>query len=195
MPRLATRFVAAGLALGIGLAGIGLLVLPQRVRADRLDREIGVARRNVAVASAFARTYHPEALDSADLFRLSKAMPSAVEMPSLLLQLDRLAGTAGITVDSFAPRAPVAHPGYRAVPIDLSAHGSFYALSDFLLRVRSAVRVRGKSLDVSGRLFAIDRLALTQPANPGDLQIDLTISAFTFAGEAALSPSTGPHPG
>lgn len=195
MRRLDARLVAVGFALAVGLAGIALLVLPQRGRAHQLDREIAVARRNVAAAGAFAKTYHPEALDSADLFRLSKAMPSAVEMPSLLLQLDRLAGTAGVTVDAFVPRDPVPRSGYRAVPIDLTAHGSFYALSDFLLRLRSAVRVRGSSLDAGGRLFEVDRLALSQPATGGGLRADLTISAFAFDGEAGPSQSTSAHGG
>ena len=176
--------VAAGLALAIALAGAGLLVLPQRDQARALDREIATARAKVAAAGDFARTYHPEALDSADLFRLAKAMPSTAGMPELLLQLERQAGSAGVTLDSVEPRDPVAHGSYHAVPIDLTLHGSFYSLSDFLLRLRSSVRVRGSALDVGGRLYAIDRLALAAPARDGSLKATLRVSAFAFDGAA-----------
>lgn len=190
--RLRVPLAAAGLALAVGVAGAGLLVLPQRDRADRLDRQIAKARAEVAVAGDFARTYHPEALDSADLFRLSKAMPSSVGMPDLLLQLERVAGSAGVSLDAVAPHDAVQHRGYRALPIDVTASGSFYAISDFLLRLRAAVRVRGSNLDVTGRLYAIDRLSLSTPARGSDLQANLTVSAFAFdAASSALPPTPG----
>ena len=91
LKRLRHPLAAAGLALAVAVAGIGLLVLPQRDRSGRLDREIASTRVQVASASAFVKEYHPEALDSADLFRLSKALPSSVGMPDLLLQLQHLA--------------------------------------------------------------------------------------------------------
>lgn len=184
--RLTVPLIALTLALAVAVAGAGLLVLPQRKQADRLDAEIATLRAQVAAAGDFARSYRPEALDSADLFRLAKAMPSTVGMPDLLLQLERMAGSAGVTLDVVAPRDEARRSGYRAVPIDLTARGSFYALSDFLLRLRSTVRVRGTSLDVSGRLYAIDRLALAQPARGGDLRATLTVSAFAFDGVQSL---------
>jgi hypothetical protein len=184
--------VALVLALAVGLGGVGLFVLPQRERANVIDAEIVTARARVAVAGDFAKTYRPEALDSADLFRLAKAMPSSVGMPDLLLQLERSAASSGVTLDAVSPRAAVQRRGYRAVPIDLTAQGSFYAVSDFLLRLRSAVRVRGTSLDVTGRLFAVDRLTLTQPVRGQDLSVTLTVSAFAFDGAAVpATPAAG----
>jgi Tfp pilus assembly protein PilO len=186
--------VAAVVALAVAVIGIGLLVLPQRSQADRIDAEIATARAEVAAAGDFARTYRPEALDSADLFRLSKAMPGAVGMPELLVQLERAAASAGVTLDSVEPRAPVQRDGYRAVPIALVARGSFYSVSDFLLRLRSTVRVRGSALDVSGRLYAVEDLALSRPVGGGDLRARFTVTAFAFDGAAAV-PSARPAAG
>ena len=186
--RLRAPVVALALALAVGLGGVGLFVLPQRERANAIEAEIATLRARVAVAGDFAKAYHPEALDSADLFRLAKAMPSSVGMPDLLLQLERAAASAGIELDAVAPREAVQRRGYRTVPIDLTARGSFYAVSDFLLRLRSAVRVRGTSLDVNSRLFAVDRLALAQPARGQILSASLTVSAFAFDG--ATVPAT-----
>ena len=186
--RLRAPVVALALALAVGLGGVGLFVLPQRERANAIEAEIATLRARVAVAGDFAKAYHPEALDSADLFRLAKAMPSSVGMPDLLLQLERAAASAGIELDAVAPREAVQRRGYRTVPIDLTARGSFYAVSDFLLRLRSAVRVRGTSLDVNSRLFAVDRLTLAQPARGHDLSASLTVSAFAFDG--ASVPAT-----
>ncbi len=186
--RLRPALVAAALALAVGLGGVGLLVLPQREHANVIDAEIATSRARVAVAGEFAKAYRPEALDSADLFRLAKAMPSSVGMPDILLQLERTAAAAGVTLDAIVPRETVQRRRYRAVPIDLTARGSFYAVSDFLLRLRSVVRVRGTSLDVNGRLFAVDRLTLAQPARGQDLSASLTVSAFAFDG--ASVPAT-----
>lgn len=185
--RLAAPLAAAALALAVAVAGAGLLILPQRQHAKRLDAQIAALRGEVDAASSFATSYHPEALDSADLFRLAKAMPSRVAMPDLLLQLERMAGSAGVTLDAVAPRDPVQRQGYRAVPIQLSAHGPFYSVSDFLLRLRSTVRVRGEALDVSGRLYAVDALRIDEPAgSSGNLKLQLTVSAFVYDGVAAL---------
>ena len=193
--RLRSPLVALVLALAVGRGGVGLFVVPQRERANAIDAEISTARARVAVAADFAKSYRPEALDSADLFRLAKAMPSFVGMPDVLLQLERAAGNAGITLEAVVPRKAVAHPGYRAVPIDLTAHGSFYAVSDFLLRLRSAVRVHDTSLDVNGRLFAVDRLTLAQPVQGQDLTASLTVSVFAFDGfRLPATPAAGSAP-
>ena len=185
--RLSVPLAAAALALAVALAGAGLLVLPQRQHVQKLDTEIAALRGEVDAASSFASSYHPEALDSADLFRLAKAMPGSIGMPDLLLQLERMAGSAGVTLDAIAPRDPVQRKGYRAVPIRLTAHGPFYSVSDFLLRLRSTVRVRGSALDVSGRLYAVDALRIDEPAGAaGDLKLAVTVSAFVYEGVSAL---------
>ena len=188
--RLRSLGLAAAVALAVAVAGIGLLVLPQREESDRLDTAIAGARAEVAAAGDFARTYRPEALDSADLFRLSKAMPGAVGMPELLVQLERAAASAGVTLDAVEPREAVQREGYRAVPIALAARGSFYGVSDFLLRLRSTVRVRGAALDVNGRLYSVEDIALARPSGSGDLRARLTVTAFAFDG-AARVPATG----
>jgi hypothetical protein len=190
--RLAPALAASALALAIGLGAVALFVLPQRERANAIDTEIATSRARVAVAGDFAKSYRPEALDSADLFRLAKAMPSSVGMPDLLLQLEREAANSGITLDTVVPGKAVQHPGYRAVPIDLTARGSFYAVSDFLLRLRSAVHVRGVNLDITGRLFAVDRVALAQSARGQELSASLTVSAFAFDGASVpATPASG----
>ena len=184
--------IALALALAVGIGGVGRFVLPQRDRANSIEAEISRLRTRVAAAGDFAKAYRPEALDSADLFRLSKAMPSFAGMPDLLLQLERVAANSGVTLDSVAPGHAVRRKGYRTVPIDLTAHGSFYAVSDFLLRLRSAVRVRGANLDVNGRLFAVESLTLAQPTRGRDLTASLTVSAFAFDGSSVpATPSVG----
>lgn len=179
------------LALAVAIAGAGMLVLPEREKADQLDHEIAVARAKVAVARDFAQAYRPEALNSADLFRLSKAMPSGVGMPDLLLQLERVADSAGVALRTIVPRDEVRHEGYRAIPVDLTATGSFYSVSDFLLRLRSTVRARGNNLDVGGWLYSIDRFSLSSPARGGDLSANLTVSAFTFDGAPVVPGING----
>lgn len=193
-PAVRSGLIAAALAVTVGIAGVALIVLPQRNEADALDARIAAARVQVDQAGAFAQSYHPEALDSADLFRLSKSMPVDTGMPDLLLQLDRIASSSGVTLDSLVPRPTVKHSGYHAIPLDLVAKGSFYAVSDFLLRLRSSVRVRGTNLDVTGRLYSIDGLSLSRPGRSGDITASVAVSAFAFDGGGALANGTAATP-
>ena len=60
-----------------------------------------------------------------------------------------------LQVDLPAVGVPVVG-AYPSVPIDVTFDGSFYALSDFLFRLRTLVSVRRGELHAAGRLFSVE---------------------------------------
>ena len=118
-PRAAYVLVGLGFVLFL-LLGWMLLISPQREEAAQLDQEIEATRVLLAApVPEPAAVLDPEEASE----RLLKAMPDAVEVPGVLLDLHRMAGEAGVRLDSITPGAPVAQATYQALPIVVTLQG------------------------------------------------------------------------
>ena len=79
-------------------------------------------------------------------------------------------------------------------PFEVQLEGRFANVSSFLGDLRKLVRVKKQTLDVRGRLFAVDTLALQKP--DGDKKFPtvkaiVTLDAFNFTGaDSALMTYT-----
>jgi hypothetical protein len=78
-------------------------------------------------------------------------------------------------------------------PFEVQLEGRFANVSSFLGDLRKLVRVKKQTLDVRGRLFAVDTLALQKP--DGDKKFPtvkaiVTLDAFNFTGVAPAAPGT-----
>jgi hypothetical protein len=193
----AAAAIGVGIAVVLAAAGWFLLVSPQRARAAELDKEIAAVETQISAArSAQLQADDLEPIRAADLFRLTKAMPSDVDISGVLLELSRIARETGITFKSIIPGATGAAASFRVQPIELTFEGDFYSLSDFLYRVRTLVGVNRGRLNAKGRLFTIDKLAFTE-GDDGFPQVAaaLTVSAYLYgngptAGAASAPPAT-----
>jgi hypothetical protein len=184
----------------VALVGWFALVHPKNAKAASLSKQLDTAQAELVQAqAAVAAAKHEQPVRVANLFRLAKAMPDGQDMSGILLQLNQVAEETGITFESIKPDPEVSLGGYAVVPIELNFSGSFYDLSDLLLRLRTLVIVRDGELDAMGRLFAIDSLSFG-PAPGGFPQIEatLTVDAFVYgsgttvagAAPAPLTPAT-----
>jgi Tfp pilus assembly protein PilO len=187
--------LVAVLVLAYAAAGWFLLVSPKRAEAARLDGEIAAATTELAAARAAASVVPDDTqpIAVADVFRLATAMPSTPDMPGILLELSRIADETGIRFRSVAPQEAIPVGQYYSVPIDIALDGSFYALSDFLFRLRTLVTVRRGELHASGRLFSVSSVDFSE-ANDGfpTLAASLKLNAFVFA--SSVPPTGGPPP-
>jgi len=186
-----TAVLVVGLAIVLAVGAV-LLVKPQREQSSRLDEEIAALETEVAAATLRNQVAKPTVeIDYADLFRLGKALPDDDDMPGIILELDAMAASTGVSFLAIQPQPQVAKATFRTLPILLTFEGNYYDLTDFLYRVRSLVSVRDKTLDASGRLYTLDAIDMHESPDEGfpKIEAQLTLSAYSFGpGAAAVTP-------
>lgn len=193
----ATAGIGVGITLFIALLGWFVLVSPQRSRAASIDVELVQVDLQLAESrAAQQQSSGAQPIRSADLFRLTKAMPADNDIAGVMLELSRVAAETGILFEAIKPQATVAAGTNRAQGIDLIFTGNFYSLSDFLYRLRNLVSVQKGRLLANGRLFSVEKLAFTEaPTGFPNIRALLTVSAFLYgSGPVAGAPPAGAVP-
>jgi len=181
----------------LGVAGYTLLVSPEHAQAAKLQQQTDAVDVRIAQRRTQLRaSLHPPTIETADLFRLSRAMPDDVDMPGIILTLSDVARSAGIKFDLIEPvSGGVTFAGsYETNRIHLLFHGDFYGLSDFLYRLRSLVAVHNGVLDARGRLFNVDTLTFNVVGNAfPQINAELFVNAYVY-GSPATTPTTPAAP-
>jgi Tfp pilus assembly protein PilO len=191
-----TPVLAIALAIVLAVAYF-LLIRPKADEASKLDEEIVALEAQAAVAGRTQPTERPRVrIDVADLFRLAKAMPDGSDIAGIMLELNGMAASAGITFVSIQPGVPLSFTDSSALPINLTFHGNYYDLTDFLYRMRNLVTVKDGVLDASGRLYTLDALDLHEaPAQKFPLiEAVLTLSAYSYGAAAIPTVPAAPAP-
>lgn len=190
-----TLSVIAGLCILVyAAAGYFLVVSPKKGEAIRLDEQIAATSVELAAARAAAEAQDDtQPIAVADIFRLATAMPSSPDMPGILLELSRIAEETGIRFKSISPQSALAVGAYTSVPIDVSFDGSFYALSDFLFRLRTLVSVRRGELHAAGRLFSVETVSFSE-AETGFPKLAAALKLQAYVYGAGVSGTTIPLP-
>lgn len=183
----------AAIALIVGgdilllILGWVLLVSPQRSTAASIAKatkatEAQIVEAQAAVNARPARPPKQPEIKTAGLYELAKAMPSTMDMPDVLLELDQVARAAGVTVMSITPSTALPNTGqaYSTIPIQLSFTGNFYSLTDLLYRLNSLVTVRDGALDASGRLFSVESVSLGANGNGAGLSATVAVDAYVY---------------
>lgn len=185
---------AALLVVLVSLLAYLVLVSPKRSRASELDGEIAAAQVELSrLRAEQARVEEDPTVPVAKLGRLKEAMPDRLNMPGLLLEIARVARNTGISFDSITPSEPVPVSGYQKVPVSLVFQGNFFALNDFLYRMRNLVRVRDDRLRVDGRLFTVDAIDFAEGSEKfPKIQATLTANAFLYGGAPAAAATAPP---
>ncbi len=194
-----TLGIVVGLVILVyAAAGYFMVVSPKKAESVRLDEEIAATQVELSQAlAATAAQDDTQPIAVADIFRLSTAMPSTPDMPGILLELSRIADETGIRFKSITPQSGLPVGAYQVVPIDVTFDGTFYALSDFLFRLRTLVTVRRGELHAAGRLFSVASVDFSE-ADKGFplLAANLKLNAYVYGGNPAQSavPPTAETP-
>lgn len=175
-------------------AGYFLVVSPKKGDAARLDAEIAATNVELMAARAASEKQDDtQPIAVADIFKLATAMPSTPDMPGILLELARIADETGIRFKSITPQSAVAAGEYQTVPIDVSFDGSFYALSDFLFRLRTLVSVRRGELHAAGRLFSVESVDFSE-GESGFPTLAAALKLYAYVYGTDTSGTTVPAP-
>ena len=167
-----------------------MVIAPERSTAASIARATAVTAAQLVEAAKPVRPAHtavprqPE-IKTADIYSLAKAMPSTLDVPTLLLELDQVGRAAGVTLSTISPGTVTPLSTYSTFPISLTVTGDFYSLTDLLYRLRTLVSVRNGALDTSGRLFSVDSVSLTPAGSTGsgsasDLSATVGVTAYIY---------------
>jgi Tfp pilus assembly protein PilO len=170
-----------------------LVVAPQGAKAAKLQKKTDAVQVQIYQRqSEIKKGLHPPTIETADLFRLARAMPDRTDMPGIILTLSDLARSAGIKFDLIEPvdGGAVSSGSYETDRIHLLFNGDFYGLSDFLYRLRSLVSVHDGKLEASGRLFNTDTVTFSVLADTfPKISAELFVNAYVYASSAPPAPA------
>jgi hypothetical protein len=180
----AIAFVLIGVAVVIGAAGWFMMVSPKRSEATKLAATIETKQSQVSSETHQASTaaQQPAAAES-----VGKALPDVPLMPDVVDQLNTLAGTSGVALDTITPQAPVAGTGYEAIPLTVVVDGRYFAVEKFLRLVRHQVQLDKTQLDANGRLFDVQGVQLQQTEPAPSVTATITLRTFYYA--AGIAPA------
>jgi Pilus assembly protein, PilO len=190
--------VVVGL-VAVAALGYFFLIGPKRAEATRIDEQIAQTQTQIdanRTAATAAAAPTPEPVDVSELFRLSKAMPDRADMAEIILELNGIARDTGITFEAITPRGAESGDGYQIVPIDLAFEGDFYALSDYLFRLRNLVAVRDGEVVANGRLFNVQAVTFGEGTDSfPQIKATLTVNAFVLGeGDPSATQAAPPPP-
>jgi Tfp pilus assembly protein PilO len=203
-PRAQVALVSGALLLVLLIGYFGF-IQPKQSTASSLKKQTAAVQQQIAQNSSTGFTKALPAVRSANVFSLTKAMPTQLETPDVILQLNQLAGASGITFDQITPNGasgPTASSTatvpvmttdpFAAQPIEVKFTGSFYNLLAFLQRLRNLVRVENGHLDAVGRLFDVSDIEFAAgPKGFPQIQATLTVNAFVPQQPQTTSPTPG----
>jgi Tfp pilus assembly protein PilO len=190
---LRVQFGAIALLLLIfAYAGHSMVVAPQGVKAAKLQKKADAVQVQIFKRQAEIRKgLHPPTIETADLFKLARAMPDRTDMPGIILTLSDLARSSGIKFDLIepVPGGPVTSGSHATDRIHLLFNGDFYGLSDFLYRLRSLVAVHDGKLDATGRLFNVDTVTFNVLTDSfPKISAELFVNAYVYGSAAPAAP-------
>jgi Tfp pilus assembly protein PilO len=192
--------VIAAVLLLVAVIGYFALIAPKRSTASDLKQQTAAVQAQIDRNRSAAFAQALPAVRAANVFSLAKAMPSQLETPDVILQLNQLAEDSGITFDQIQPSGNAAATSaitgttdpYAAEAIQVKFSGSFYNLLTFLQRLRNLVRVQNGKLFTAGRLFDVSDVTF-QEGSKGWPQIQTTLTIDEFVPQPApLAAATTP---
>jgi Tfp pilus assembly protein PilO len=193
------RPLPKGAVIG-GIVGAGVVVLligwfglvrPQSHKAASLAKQTASVQQEIAanlaqIAAQKTASAVPAApqIRVADVYKLAKAMPSNVDMPDILLELDQVAKDAGVQLQTISPGTPDAT---GKIPLTLAVQGDFYTVTDLLYRLRNFVTVRDGALEAAGRLFDVDNLSIS-PSGGSAVSASISLHTYQYVPAAPVAP-------
>lgn len=186
--------IAIGAVLVYAIAVWFLLIAPKQAEATALVDDVAAAELRLVDAQVAAkRPTQVLGTSVGDVFRLAKAMPASSEQSSLLLELELSGRATGLKIASIAPGVPVLAAGSpTAVPVVVTADGSYAQFARFLRRVRNLVRVRNGAVRATGRLFTVQSVELSESKARGFPRLDGVITFNAFAYDGPIAPVAPP---
>jgi Type II secretion system (T2SS), protein M len=177
------RILLAAIAI-VGVVGglFWFVIKPARAEAGDLRVQIGqISGETAGLRDQIDRLAQAEkgaAEQSAESFRLSKAVPDRPSTPGTIVQLQRLADRADVKLESIRTEAETNYGSFVASEYEIRVSGRFFDVDDFMYRMHRQVLVDDDDRPkVSGRLFATSRLQIALAQEGGGASAEASDSA------------------
>jgi Tfp pilus assembly protein PilO len=194
--------IAAGvLAFVVAAAAVFLLVVPQFAQLGDLETRRLTAEQTMGQTQAklvqLEQVKRGASETQAQLIKISNEVPDSPELPTLVLELQNAADSAGLDFQSIKPAEPTDVPAasYREIAIQMKLQGRWADVLDFLRRTQKMTRgVRMVSVElVPGPLVTGSTVTTPTPDTPIDLTTNLTMKVYVMALSSAAA-SAAPAP-
>lgn len=161
--------LGAVLVLGVAAALWWLLVAPARSDAADRGAQLAAVEHEVnQLNDTLARLRDAEpgaARRTAERLRLAKALPGDLQVPAVILQLQRTAERAGVEFTALASGASASLGAVTGTEFQLTVTGRFHDVDDFLYRMHALVTVTDAGdPEIEGRLIAVRTISLNPAA-------------------------------
>jgi Tfp pilus assembly protein PilO len=178
--------ILAGTFLVLAAAAWLILISPKESKVSSLETTIKSAQTQLSKLTQNEPAARKHAVSQTLL--VTRALPSDVGMPQIVLQLSRIANEEHVSLDSIVPQAPVSYSGYQALPINIELSGDFFAVENFLQQLRNQVRVTPDGVAATGRLYDVLGVTLQAATPAPKVTATVTIDAFSYTGIATVAP-------
>jgi Tfp pilus assembly protein PilO len=193
LPTRALIAIAAAAVLVYALAVWFLVVSPKRAEAGALNEDVIAAELNLAATHVTAKRPQTAGTHVVRVLELAKAMPSSNDQSGLVLELDALGSSSGLTLTSISPGdAVLGAGGATMIPVVVTAQGSYRQVTRFLKHTRDLVRVRRGAVHATGRLLTIQAVELAESNAKGFPLLDATIALNAFVYDGPIIQVTPP---
>jgi Tfp pilus assembly protein PilO len=173
------------------------------------------ADKGIAARKNFPQDYHR-------LVVMGKAVPVDDETASLIVQINRIANDSGVsfrkidlaqststssttavaptttgapteTAASLLPiGATVGSANLPVLPYNLSFHGNYFQIADFMAGIDSLVSAGKETVQADGRLVTIDAFKVAPPPTGSGLDADLSVTTFVTPADQGLTAGATP---
>lgn len=197
--------VAGVIAVIVAVAAVFLLVVPQFTQLSDLEARRVAAEQTMSQTQStllqLEQVKRGASETQAQLIKISNEVPDSPELPTLVLELQNAADSAGLDFQSIKPNTPTeaSAAGYKEISIQMKLQGRWADILDFLRRTQKMTRgVRMVSVELlPAPLITGSAAATPTPDTPIDLTTNLTMKVYVMAlpsAAASAAPAPAPAP-
>jgi type IV pilus assembly protein PilO len=175
------------------IAAVLLLVVPKFGELAQLDADMQAAADQVTqtqtLVAQLEQAKSNASLTQAELLALANQMPENPELPSVLIELQDVANSAGVRFDRITPGEPLPDPTgrFKEIALSVEVSGKWADVLDYVRRINGMTRaIRVTDAALSPMAPSSETTQVVEP----DVRGTLSMRAYVMIPPAA--PAAGP---
>lgn len=195
-------YIAIALIAVVTLAVVFLGILPYFQKAATVRSEITSEQSNLSAAQALlARRQSAKAQSAAnevELLRIANQVPDSPQLPSVIIELQDVANSSGVSFESITPGEPASPvpatdgvvANYTVVPVGLLIRGDWAEVIDYLRRIDDLER--GVRVTEISALYVPAVVEEGSPAVPAYVEASISLEVYVMASAVPLNVPAAP---